>query len=112
MPRKHILTIAVLIPWAFFWSLAALVGRADSSEDLITGKIVDWIILGPSWDGVVYIAMSAVIRTHPRRLQIAIGSGIVVWVAVALTANSWEDQKMEMRMYHIKQSQNPDVKSE
>ena len=105
MPKRHSIALMVLIPCALLWSWAALVGRADSFEDVSRGKATDWIILGPLWAGIAYIAASAAFRTHPRRLPIAVGVAFGVWVVVALAANSWEDKKVEIRMRHLRQGQ-------
>jgi sulfite exporter TauE/SafE len=97
MSKRHATILMVLVPCALFWSFAALVGRADSPEQVNTGKVVDWIILGPLWAGITYIVASAVMRTHPKRLSTALVAAHIVWVAVALAANWWEDEKMEIR---------------
>jgi hypothetical protein len=86
------------------FSFSALFGRADSPEQAITGKVVDWIVLGPLWAGITYIGASAILNAHRKRFITAIGAAVVVWVTVALTANWWEEKKMAMRMRPFEQT--------
>ena len=100
MPRKHILALVALVPFAVLFSFGSLVGRADSMDDVSIGKANSWIMLGPSWAVIAFIIAGAVMHNHPRRKAIALWTAVVVWVVIALTANWWEDRKLEMRRNH------------
>jgi hypothetical protein len=102
MPKRIYLLLIVLIPAALFFSFAALIGRADSLEEVSSGKTFDWIILGPLWAAVVFLAVTAIAHNHPKSLHFGLSAALVVWIAVALTANWWEDKKVQIRMEHWK----------
>src|SRR5688572_29888009 len=61
MTKRYIGILAVLFPCALLFSFSALFGRADSPEQAITGKVMDWIVLGPCWAGITYIGASAIL---------------------------------------------------
>src|SRR3569623_1093672 len=101
MPRRHHITLMVLLPCALLWSLAALMGRADSFVEVRRGKVTDWIILGPLWAGIAFIATCAALRAHQKRFPVALAVAFGVWICAALTANWWEDRKVEIRTQHV-----------
>jgi hypothetical protein len=100
MSKKRILILLVLIPITLFWSFAAFIGRADSLEEVNTGKFMDWITLGPLWACLVYIVLGSLLSSHKNGRGIVFGAVICTWIAVALTSNWWEDKKIQMRMEH------------
>lgn len=106
MRKRHVIALIVLVPCALFWSLAAYYGRADTLDEVNSGKFTDWITLGPLWAGITYTVTSAALRAYHWKRPIAVGAALVIWVTVALTANWWEDKKVEMRMQHFRQNAN------
>ena len=89
--------MGILLVCALLWSLAALMGRAATQEDVRTGKITDWIILGPLWASFVYLALGDILRDRPKGRMIALIVAVATWVVVALASNRLEDKKQEMR---------------
>ena len=94
---------SLLLALAILWSFLALIGRADSMEDVARGKIADWIILGPLWAGFIFISSSSVLIKKPRGWIIAALLAIATWITVALVFNWWEDEKVRIRMGPIEE---------
>ena len=86
-------------------SLFALIGRADSHEQIAAGKIVTWIIIGPLWASFVYLCAASAFRKYPWGRMTSLGICIVVWIIASLTLNWWEDEKYRLRMDNRKQYQ-------
>jgi len=78
-------------------SFAALVGRADSAEEVTIGKTVDWIIFGPLWASVIFLCLNASAFGRRKGHGFAFKIALATWIAVALVSNWWEDEKVRMR---------------
>ena len=88
---------AVLLMLALFWTCLAMMARADWPGDVSRGKTAAWIIVGPLWAGFTFIASSALLRGKRNKIVISAVLSVVVWVAVGVTLNWWEDEKMRIR---------------
>jgi hypothetical protein len=97
MQTKYLYVLVFSIPLAALLSFVALIGRADSPEDVSTGKFFDWVLLGPLWAVSAYITVRYVARNHRWGNIFALLIGIATWIAVAWGANWWEDWKVQLR---------------
>jgi len=92
-PERSVGTLVTLGLIAFFATVAAVMGRPDTIEDVRTGQVVCCVILGPLWAAIVYLSLGWTTLHRKRAAVVA----VVVWVCVAGVASWWQSEKMELR---------------
>lgn len=87
---------------ALLLGVLALIGRPDSMDDVVRGKVFDVCIVGPVWGAAVFMHFAFWLRGRRNGWAVAVGAGLLAWIAVAGVATAWEQKNVDMRLKSLR----------